>query len=56
MAVVPYVCLKYYDGGPPNTCPIPHVLPSDGTIPDGTRYWQHERMYLTTKQEREDVL
>lgn len=59
-AIVPYVCLKDYDGGPFLTYPIregvPHALPPDGNIPGGSPYRQHERIYPTPKQEQEDFL
>lgn len=59
-AIVPYVCLKDYDGGPFLTYPIregvTHALPPDGKIPGGSPYWQHERTHPTPKQEQEDFL
>lgn len=59
-AIVPYVCLKDYDGGPFLTYPIregvPHALPLDGNIPGDSPYRQHERKYPTPKQEQEDFL
>ena len=59
-AIVPYVCLKDYDGGPFLTYPIregvAHALPPDGNIPGGSPYRQHERTYPTPKQEQEDFL
>ena len=59
-AIVPYVCLKDYDGGPFLTYPtregVPHALPPDGNIPGGSPYRQHERTYPTPKQEQEDFL
>ena len=58
--IVPYVCLKDYDGGPFLTYPIregvPHALPPDGNIPGGSPYRQHELTYPTPKQEQEDFL
>ena len=59
-AIVPYVCLKDYDGGPFLTYPIregvAHALPPDGNIPGGSPYRQHEQTYPTPKQEQEDFL
>ncbi len=59
-AIVPYVCLKDYDGGPFLTYPtregVAHALPPDGNIPGGSPYRQHERTYPTPKQEQEDFL
>ncbi len=59
-AIVPYVCLKDYDGGPFLTYPIregvTHSLPPDGNIPGGSPYRQHEQRYPTPKQEQEDFL
>ena len=59
-AIVPYVCLKDYDGGPFLTYPtregVAHALPLDGNLPGGSPYRQHERTYPTPKQEQEDFL
>ena len=59
-AIVSYVCLKDYDGGPFLTYPtregVTHALPPDGNIPGGSPYRQHERIYPTPKQEQEDFL
>ena len=59
-AIVPYVCLKDYDGGPFLTYPIregvAHALPPDGNIPGSSPYRQHEQTYPTPKQEQEDFL
>lgn len=59
-AIVPYVCLKDYDGGLFLTYPtregVAHALPPDGNIPGGSPYRQHERTYPTPKQEQEDFL
>ena len=59
-AIVPYVCLKDYDGGPFLTYPtregVAHALPPDGNIPGGSPYHQHEQTYPTPKQEQEDFL
>lgn len=59
-AIVPYVCLKIYDGGPFLTYPIrecvSHALPPDGKIPGGSPYWRQERRYPTPKPEQEDFL
>ena len=56
--IVPYVCMKDYDGGPFLTYPIregvTHALPPDGNIPGGSPYRLHEQRYPTTKQEQED--
>lgn len=58
--IVPYVCLKGYDGGSFLTYSIregvTHALPSDGNVPGGSPYRQHERVYPTPKQEQEDFL
>lgn len=58
--IVPYVCMKDYDDGPFLTYPIregvAHALPSDGNIPGGSPYRQHERRCPTPKQEQEDFL
>ena len=59
-AIVPYVCLKDYDGEPFLTYPIregvTHALPPDGNIPGGSPYRQHEQTYPSPKQEQEDFL
>ena len=58
--IVPYVCMKDYDGGPFLTYPIregvTHALPPDGNIPGGSPYHLHEKRYPTPKQEQEDFL
>ena len=58
--VVPYVCLKDYDGGPFLTNLIregvKHALPLDGSIPGGSPYRRHELTCPTPKQEQEDFL
>ena len=59
-AIVPYVCLKDYDGKPFLTYPIregvTHALPLDGNLPGASPYRQHELTYPTPKQEQEDFL
>ena len=58
--IVPYVCLKEYDGGPFLTYParesIAHAVPSGGNILGGSPYQQHERTHPTPKREQEDFL
>lgn len=54
---VPYVCKKFYDGGPFLTYPIregkPHVLPATSITPGQLPCWQYEKLHPTPKEELE---
>ena len=54
---VPYVCKKFYDGGPCLTYLVregkPHVLPATSITLGQLPYWQYEKLHPTPKEELE---